>query len=142
MTMQETMPERLLADEPRLAVRLNAPLVGAFVTEKAIPYISPRDRAIGRIEHLFSVIEGKEPKFSVYFVLDLDDHLKMHNHFLAELGLDPTNPLELSKQPEPTLIHVATEKGAVDLIRTANCYDEGQAFDVSYRTFEAEELTS
>lgn len=140
MTMQETMPERLLSVEPRLAVRLNAPRIGAVATEHPIPYISPRDRAIGRIEHLLSVIEGKEPKFSVYFVLDLEDHLKMHNHFLARLGLEPANPLELSRQPEPTLIHVVTEKGEIDLIRTANCYEEGLAFDVSYKTPDPIEL--
>lgn len=142
MTMQEMMPDIPRTGEPRPAVRLNAPKIGAVATEKTIPYVSPRDRAIGRIEHLFRVIEGEEPKFSVYFVLDLEDHLKMHNHFLAELGLDPANPMELSKQPEPTLIRVATEKGDIDLIRTANCYEEGTAFDVSYKTFETEELAN
>ena len=97
----------------------------------AVPVKTPRERALGRIEHFKAVVEGKEDSFYVYFVLGLEEHEDMHRHFLEELGLPYPTVKDLSDMHEP---HAVLTDGDVQLIRSSNVYEDGEAYDITYKS--------
>lgn len=119
------------------------PLIGGVVSHASVevaveikPPQTPKERALGRIEHLKNVAAGKEDKFSLYFVLGVADHDEMHAHFLGELNLPVGGIEELTQNRERSVV------GYVDglaLYRRSNCYEDGLAYDVYYdASFEPE----